>query len=621
MATETLEASAPAKVRSVERVVVRLAGDSGDGIQLTGNQFTTTAAVAGNDLATLPDFPAEIRAPAGTLPGVSGFQMSFSSFDIHTAGDAADVLVAFNPAALKTNIADLRRDGMLICNQDAFTAKNLEKAGYKTNPLEDGSLDGYRTFVIPMTDLTRKALREFKMSTRDVDRCKNFFVLGLLYHLYQRPEDVTIRWIDKHLKGKPEIAEANRIALKAGRAYGEATEAFQSTYKVEPAPFPPGVYRNVMGNSALALGLVAASIRSGRPLFFAGYPITPASTVLHELARYKEYGVVTLQAEDEIAAATACLGAAFGGALAVTSTSGPGLSLKAEALGLGVMVELPLILCDIQRAGPSTGMPTKVEQTDLMQAMWGRHGEAPLPIVAASSPGDCFETALEAARIALKYMVPVILLSDGYLANATEPWKLPGEGDIPEIPVRLTTEPGNGKFLPYQRDPRTLARPWAVPGHAGLEHRIGGLEKEDVTGDVCYDPDNHEKMTNLRQAKIQGIANDIPRVEVDGAASGRLLILGWGSTRGPIAGAVRRKRAEGKMVSWVHLRHLNPFPANLGEVLRRFERVLIPEMNMGQLEKIIRMQFLIEPVGLHKVQGKPFRNAEIAERIDDLLEV
>ena len=620
MATETLETAAPPKVQIVERVVVRMAGDSGDGIQLTGNQFTTTAAVLGNDLATLPDFPAEIRAPAGTLPGVSGFQMSFSSFDIHTAGDSPDVLVAFNPAGLKTNIADLRRDGILICNEDAFNAKNLEKAGYKSNPLEDGSLEGYRTFAIPITELTRKALRHLKLGTRDTDRCKNFFVLGLLYHLYQRSDDITLRWIDKNLK-KQELAEANRTALKAGRAYGEATEAFQSVYRVEAAPFPAGVYRNVMGNSALALGLVAASIRSGRPLYFSGYPITPASTVLHELARYKEYGIVTVQAEDEIAAIASCLGAAFGGALAVTSTSGPGLSLKSEALGLGLMTELPMILCDIQRAGPSTGMPTKVEQADLLQAMWGRHGESPLPIVASSSPGDCFDTAIEAARIALKYMVPVILLSDGYLANASEPWKLPDQKEIAQIATRLIEETSGGKFQPYERDPLTLSRPWAVPGMAGLEHRIGGLEKEDVTGDVCYDPDNHQKMTDLRQEKIRRIANDIPHLIVDGPTSGRLLVVGWGSTRGSIAGAVRRKRSEGKQVSWVHLRHMNPFPANFEEILRKFDRILIPELNMGQLEKLVRMEFLLEPVGYHKVQGKTFKTSEIADKIEELLEV
>ncbi|MBI3450069.1 MAG: 2-oxoacid:acceptor oxidoreductase subunit alpha [Acidobacteria bacterium] len=620
MATETLETATPRKVQSIDRVVVRMAGDSGDGIQLTGNQFTSTAAVLGNDLATLPDFPAEIRAPAGTLPGVSGFQMSFSSFDIHTAGDAADVLVAFNPAGLKTNLADLRKGGILICNLDAFNSKNFEKAGYKTNPLEDGSLEGYRTFAIPVTELTRKALRHLKLGTRDMDRCKNFFVLGLLYHLYQRSDDITLRWIERNLK-KQELAEANRTALKAGRAYGEATEAFQIVYRVEAAPFPAGIYRNVMGNSALALGLVAASLRSGRPLFFGGYPITPASTILHELARYKEYGIVTFQAEDEIAAITSCLGAAFGGALAVTSTAGPGVSLKGEALGLGVMTELPMILVNVQRAGPSTGMPTKVEQADLMQAMFGRHGEAPMPIVASSTPGDCFDTAVEAARIALKYMVPVMLLSDGYLANASEPWKLPDEKDIPRIGTRLVDKPVAGKFHPYERDPITLARPWAVPGVPGLEHRIGGLEKEDVTGDICYDPDNHQKMTDLRAEKIRRIAHDIPPVVVDGPPSGRLLVLGWGSTRGPIAGAVRRKRSEGKQVSWVHLRHLNPFPANLGEVLRKFERILIPEMNMGQLEKLIRMEFLIEPTGFHKVEGKSFKNAEIADKIDQLLEV
>ncbi len=620
MTTQTAEARTAAGVETLDRVVVRLAGDSGDGIQLTGNQFTTTAAVAGNDLATLPDFPAEIRAPAGTLPGVSGFQMSFSSYDIHTAGDEPDVLVAFNPAALKTNISDLKRGNILIVNEDAFNKGNLEKAGYASNPLEDGSLDGYRTFVIPITTLNRKALHHLGLSAREADQCKNFFVLGLLYHLYNRPDDVTMRWLEKHLK-RQDLIEANRTALKAGRAYGEATEAFQVTYRVEPAPFEPGVYRNVMGNSALALGLVAASLRSGRPLFFSGYPITPASTILHELSRYKEYGVVTMQAEDEIAAIGACLGAAFGGSLAVTASSGPGLALKAEAMGLGVMVELPLIICNVQRAGPSTGMPTKVEQADLLMALWGRHGEAPAAVVAASSPGDCFDTALEASRIALKYMIPVILLSDGYLANATEPWRLPEEGSLPEMKVRMVTAGDNGDFLPYRRNPETLARGWAVPGEKGLEHRIGGLEKEDVTGDVSYDPDNHQRMVELRQEKIRRIAADLPPTAIDGPESGRLLILGWGSTRGPIAGALRRKRMQGKKVSWVHLRHLNPLPNDLGAILKRFERVLIPEMNMGQLEKLVRMNYLIEPVGLHKVKGKPFLSGEIAGKIDELLEV
>jgi len=620
MSIEATEAQPPQQVESVERVVVRFAGDSGDGIQLTGNQFTTTAAVAGNDLATLPDFPAEIRAPVGTLPGVSGFQMSFSSFDIHTAGDQADVFVAFNPAALKVNLRDLKPNGILILNSDSFSAKNLEKAGYANNPIEDGTLEGFQTFPIPVTTLTRKALHELGLSSRDVDRCKNFFVLGLLFYLYSRSEEPTVRWLHKHLKRK-DLIEANLLAMKAGRAYGEATEAFQTTFRVEPAPFEAGVYRNVMGNSALALGLVAASLRSGRPLVFSGYPITPASTVLHELARYKEYGVVTLQSEDEIAAMTSCLGAAFGGALAVTATSGPGLALKGEALGLGVMTELPVVVCDVQRAGPSTGMPTKVEQADLLQAMWGRHGEAPVPIVAANSPADCFMTAIEAARIALKYMVPVILLSDGYLANASEPWLLPEEADLPKLTSNIVANSDNGEYMPYKRDPKTLARGWALPGTPGFEHRIGGLEKEDVTGDVSYDPANHQKMTTIRQDKIRAIADDIAPAEIDGPESGRLLVLGWGSSRGPIAGAIRRKRAEGKQVSWVHLRHLNPFPKNLGDVLRRFDRVLIPEMNMGQLDKLVRIEFLIDAVGFHKVQGKPFMSHEIAEKIDELLEV
>ncbi|HKY33427.1 MAG TPA: 2-oxoacid:acceptor oxidoreductase subunit alpha [Candidatus Polarisedimenticolia bacterium] len=619
MTTQTARAAEKAKAETIDRVVVRLAGDSGDGIQLSGNQLTTSSAIAGNDLSTLPDFPAEIRAPAGTLPGVSGFQISFSSYDIHTPGDQPDALVAFNPAALKVNIGELKPGGLLIVNSDAFQAKNLQKAGYARNPLEDGSLDGFRTLALPITDLNRKTLAGTGLGTREMDRCKNFFTLGILYHVYQRPDDATLRWIEKKFSKDPALKSANLTSFKAGRAYAEATEMFQSTYVVEPAPFPPGLYRNIMGNSALCLGLVAASVKSGRPLFYAGYPITPASPILHELARYREHGILTLQAEDEIAAVSAALGAAFGGALAVTGTSGPGIALKTEAMGLGLMVELPMVVINVQRGGPSTGLPTKPEQADLLQCLFGRHGESPLPILAASSTGDCFDVAVEACRIALKYMVPVILLTDGYLANASEPWKVPSADQIPEFESRLMP-PGREKYLPYERDPRTLARAWAVPGMAGYEHRIGGLEKEDVTGNVSYDPENHERMVRLRAEKVERIADELPPTVVDGDPAGELLIVGWGSTRGAIMGAVRRKRAEGKKVSWVHLRCLNPLPRDLGDILRRFRKVVVPELNSGQLALLLRAKYLVDVITHSKVQGRPFKAIEIAEKLDELLE-
>jgi 2-oxoglutarate ferredoxin oxidoreductase subunit alpha len=607
------------KVQKIDRVVIRLAGDSGDGIQLSGNQLSTSSAIAGNDLSTLPDFPAEIRAPAGTLPGVSGFQISFSSYDIHTPGDQPDALVAFNPAALKVNLMDLRQGGLLLVNSDAFNAKNLQKAGYARNPLEDHSLDGYRTIAVPITDLNRKALATSGLGTREMDRCKNFFTLGILYHIYQRPEKATLEWIERKFAKDETTRNANLTAFRAGRAYAEATELFQSTYVVEPAPFPPGLYRNIMGNSATTLGLVAASIKSGRPLFFAGYPITPASPIMHELAKYREYGVLTLQAEDEIAAMAAVVGAAFGGALAVTATAGPGLALKGEAMGLGLMVELPMVIIDVQRGGPSTGLPTKPEQADLLQAMFGRHGESPLPILAAGSTGDCFDTALEACRIALKYMVPVVLLTDGYLANASEPWRLPEQADLPEFTGRLVPQ-GMERYVPYERDPSTLARAWAVPGTPGYEHRIGGLEKAEGSGNVSYDPDNHERMCRIRAEKVQRIAQEIPPTVIDGEPAGDLLIIGWGSTRGAIQGAVRRKRAEGKKVSWVHLRYLNPLPADLGEILGRFRKVLVPEMNLGQLSLLLRAKYLVDVVGENKIQGRPFKSAEIAAAIDQMLE-
>lgn len=619
MTTQTARTPERTKVEKIDRVVIRLAGDSGDGIQLSGNQLSTSSALAGNDLSTLPDFPAEIRAPAGTLPGVSGFQISFSNYDIHTPGDQPDALVAFNPAALKVNLQELRPGGLLIVNSDAFNAKNLQKAGYARNPLEDSSLDGYRTIAIPITDLNRKALATSGLGTREMDRCKNFFTLGLLYHIYQRPENATLQWIETKFAKDPASKQANLTAFRAGRAYAEATEIFQSTYVVERAPFPPGVYRNIMGNSATTLGLVAASIKSGRPLFFAGYPITPASPIMHELARYREYGVLTLQAEDEIAAMAATLGAAFGGALAVTATSGPGLALKGEAMGLGLMVELPMVIIDVQRGGPSTGLPTKPEQADLLQAMFGRHGESPLPILAASSTGDCFEAAMEACRIALKYMVPVILLTDGYLANASEPWKLPEESELPSFVNRIVPQ-GLDRYLPYERDAQTLARAWALPGMPGYEHRIGGLEKAESTGNVSYDPMNHERMCRIRAEKVARIADELPPTVIDGDPAGDLLIVGWGSTRGAIQGAVRRKRNEGKKVSWVHLRHLNPLPKDLGEILGRFRKVLVPEMNLGQLSLLLRAKYLVDVVSENKIQGSPFKSAEIAAAIDQLLE-
>jgi len=619
MIPQTDHAPEQTDTEKIDRVVIRLAGDSGDGIQLSGNQLSASSAIAGNDLATLPDFPAEIRAPAGTLPGVSGYQISFSNYDIHTPGDQPDALVAFNPAALKVNLPELKRGGLLIINSDAFQAKNLQKAGYDKNPLEDNSLDGYRTIAIPITDLNRKALAGCGLSTRDMDRSKNLFTLGILYHIYQRPEDVTRRWIEKKFSKDTAVMEANLTSLKAGRAYAEAAEIFQATYTIDPAPFPAGVYRNIMGNSATSLGLVAASIRSGRPLFYGGYPITPASPILHELARYREYGVVTFQAEDEIAAVCATIGASFAGALAVTGTSGPGIALKNEALGLGLMAELPMVIINVQRGGPSTGLPTKPEQADLLQAMYGRHGEAPLPVIAASSTGDCFDTAVEACRIALKYMVPVMLLTDGYLANASEPWKLPTVDELPEFTSNMVSE-GDGPYLPYKRDPKTLARNWAVPGTPGFEHRIGGLEKEDVTGNVSYDPDNHERMVRLRAEKVQRIVDDIPPIEIDGDPSGDLLIVGWGSTRGAIQGAVRRIRRDKRKVSWVHLRYINPFPGDLGEVLGRFDKVLVPEMNMGQLAMLLRAKYLKDVITFSKVKGRPFKASEIADRISELLE-
>ena len=606
-----------AHAEKLPEVVVRFAGDSGDGMQLTGTQFTNTSALLGNDLSTLPDFPAEIRAPAGTLPGVSAFQVRIADYDIHTPGDVPDVLVAMNPAALKTNLPDLPANGILILNSNEFSKRNLTKARYEVNPLDDGTLEGYRVFQVELTKLTRTALEDLELTNKNRDRCKNFFALGMVYWMFSRPLENTIDWLHKKFKSKPLIAEANVKALKAGWNYCDITGAFQVRYEVEPAELAPGTYRNINGNSALALGLVAASRRSGLPLFLGSYPITPASTVLHELARYKHYGVTTFQAEDEIAAVCSAVGAAFGGALAVTTTSGPGIALKSEGMNLALMTELPLVVCDIQRAGPSTGMPTKTEQADLLQVMFGRNGESPMPVIAPASPSDCFDAALEACRMALKYMVPVVYLSDGYLANGSEPWRLPQAEDLPDL--RIDFHSSAEDFEPYRRDPQTLARNWAVPGTPGLEHRLGGLEKQDVTGNVSYDPENHEHMTRLRAEKVERIAETIPDVEVFGEPSGELLVLGWGSSLGAITGAVNVARERGLRVSRAHLRHLQPFPKNLGDVLSRFERVLLPEMNSGQLALLLRARFLKDIVSLCKIQGKPFNRIEILDKITEMV--
>ncbi len=616
MATRA-EVPFPKKRERIEQAVIRFAGDSGDGMQITGSQFTNTTALFGNDLATFPDFPAEIRAPAGTLPGVSGFQINFSSRDVYTPGDVVDVLIAMNPAALKTNVADLRAGGILIVNTDNFEETDLKKAQATTNPLEDHSLDGYRLFPIELTKLTRAALREIGLDAKSMDRCKNFFALGMCYWLYNRSMEPTHKWLTDKFKAKPVLAEANKLAMKAGFAYCEATEVFQVSYEIPPAKLTPGLYRNMSGNTALALGFIAASQQSGLTLFQGSYPITPASDILHELSMYKEFGVVTFQAEDEIAAVTAAIGAAYGGHLAITTTSGPGMALKMEAIGLALMTELPLVICDIQRGGPSTGLPTKTEQADLLQALFGRNSEAPVPVLAPSTPGDCFWVALEASRIAVKHMIPVIVLSDGYLANGAEPWRIPSPEEIPAIPVKFRTDPAG--FLPYQRDPRTLARPWAVPGTPGLEHRIGGIEKQDGTGNVSYDPLNHEHMVRLRAAKVDAVAQDIPDVVPDGDPDGGLVLVGWGSTAGAITAAVRAQRAKGRRVGHVHLRHLNPLPRNLEQVLRRYEKVVVPEMNMGQLLWVLRAKFLIDAEGLNKVQGKPFKQSEIEAKIEEVL--
>ena len=608
-------------VEQLEQVTIRFAGDSGDGMQLTGAQFTSETATLGNDLSTLPDFPAEIRAPAGSLPGVSGFQIHFADHDILTPGDQPDVLVAMNPAALKTNLGDLRERGTLVVNRDAFSDRNLQKAGYTANPLEDGTLDDYKVHAVPLSTMTVEALKEVEgITPREAERSKNFFALGLMSWLYGRPIEITLDFIATKFASRPELVDGNTRAFKAGYNYGETSEDFIVSYEVQPAKMAPGVYRNITGNQALSFGLVAASVRSGLDLFLGAYPITPASGILEELARYKHFGIRTFQAEDEIAAVGAALGASFGGALGVTTSAGPGIVLKSETVGLAVALELPLVIVDVQRAGPSTGMPTKPEQADLLMVMFGRNSESPVPVLAASRPGDCFDVALEACRIALTYRTPVYLLSDAYLANGSEPWLIPEVESLPSLEIEFTTKPNSeGRFLPYVRDPETLARQWALPGTPGLEHRIGGLEKEDVTGNISYDPDNHDAMTRLRAQKVAGIAAGIPELEVDDPDGASLLVLGWGGTYGPIAAGVRRVRADGGNVAHAHVRYLNPMPRNTGEVLRRYDRVLIPEMNLGQLLKLVRAEFLVDAVGYNRVRGVPFRASELAEAIGALV--
>ena len=600
----------------LHRVVIRFAGDSGDGMQLTGDRFTNVSAIIGNDLSTLPDFPAEIRAPAGSLFGVSGFQIHFSDEDILTPGDQPNVLVAMNPAALKTNLGDLPSGGMLILNEDAFTEGNLKKAGYASNPLDADELDNYQVFKVKMTSMTLGATKDIDgITKKDAERAKNMFALGLVSWMYTRPTEPTITWIERRFKKLPHIAEANVAAFKAGYNFGETAELFAHNWTVKKAKLPPGTYRNITGATSLAWGLIAASQQAKIPLFYASYPITPASDLLHELSKHKNFGVRTIQAEDEIAAAGMAVGAAFAGNIGVTGTSGPGLDLKAETIGLAFQLELPMIIVDVQRAGPSTGMPTKIEQSDLLLAMYGRHGEAPLPIVAAYTPAQCFQAAVEAVRIAIKYRTPVILLSDTFLTNSAEPWKLPDVNDLPDITVEFQKEPNkDGEFWPYLRD-ENLARPWAIPGTPNLQHRVGGLEKQDGTGNISYDPANHEYMTRIRAAKVAKIADDIPDLTVDEEGGEELLVIGWGSTYGMIRAGVKRVRDQGKKVAQAHLMHMNPFPKNTGDVLRRFKRVLVPEMNNGQLVKLLRAEYLIDAKSYTKIQGLPFRSAEIETEI------
>lgn len=604
-------------VRELERVTIRFAGNSGDGSQLAGQQFTNAAAIFGNDVSTVPDNPAEIRAPAGSLAGVSSFQVSFSSHEIYTPGDSPDVLVAMNPAALKTNLPDVPKGSLIIINSDEFTEANFRKAAYEADPREDGTLAGYRLIQVPITSMNARALKESGLPPRQIDRSRNLFALGVMFWLYERSLDPTLNWIDGKFAKNPQVAEANKKTLKAGFYFGETAELFSEHYRVPKANPRPGKYRNITGNEATALGFLAASQLLKKPLFYASYPITPASDILIELAKYKSFGVKTMQSEDELSAIGAAIGASFGGALGLTGTSGPGLALKSEAIGLAVMTELPVVIANVQRSGPSTGMPSKTEQGDLLQAMFGRNGESPLAIVAPATPAECFDMAIEAFRIATKFMVPTIFLSDGHLGSGSEPWRIPAIEDLPKMKIENATDPEN--FQPYRRDETTLARPWAVPGTPGLEHRIGGLEKSDITGDVRYDAENHERMTRLRAEKVERIADDIPELEVDGEPSGELLVLGWGSTFGAIITAVYRAQADGLSVSAAHLRYLNPFPKNLGDVLSQFERVLIPEMNLGQLRLLIRARYLVDAEGLNIVTGRPMKTADVAAKIQTLV--
>lgn len=623
VAAEAAPETRHAPVQELDEVTIRFAGDSGDGMQLAGTQFTTASAVLGNDICTLPDYPAEIRAPAGTLAGVSGFQVHFSNFDILTPGDRLNALVAMNPAALKTNLKDLESGGLLLVNEDAFVTSDLFKAGYKINPLDDDSLKGYRVFRIPINKLNREAVAEMKLSPREADRCKNFFALGLVYWLYERSLEPTLRWIREKFAKNPAVMEANIRTLKAGYNYGETTETMPVHYRVQSAKLKPGTYRKITGNEAIAIGLAAASMQANLPLIYATYPITPASDVLHFLAELKRFGVRTIQAEDEIAAMGMAVGAAFGGGLGATATSGPGMCLKSEAISLAVMTELPVVIVDVQRGGPSTGLPTKTEQADLLQAVFGRHGECPLAVVAPATPSDCFAAVFEAVRLAIRFMTPVILLSDGYLANGAEPWLIPQVQDLPKIHVTHPDKPnsdgnnGDAVFLPYKRDER-LVRQWAVPGTPRLEHRIGGLEKDDLTGNVSYDPLNHERMIKTRAQKIANIAKEIPDLTVNGPENGDLLVIGWGGTYGAIATAVQRAQRKGRRVAHAHLRYLNPFPKNTGDVLKRYKKVLVPELNAGQLRLLLRATFLVDAIGLNKIQGKPFLVSEIEEKIEQM---
>ena len=610
---------------SIDRVIIRFAGDSGDGMQLTGDRFTSASALFGNDLATLPDFPAEIRAPAGTLAGVSAFQVHISDHEITTPGDSPNVLVAMNPAALRNDLHRLEAGGTVIVNTDAFSDRNVTKAGYESNPLTDGTLDGYKLFEVPMTELTKKSVEHLGVKPRDAERSKNFFALGLLSWMYTRPEKPTLDWIRQKFGARPQVADSNIAAFKAGHAFGETAELFDHPYEVKPADKEPGTYTNITGNVALAWGLVAASQLADMPLFLGSYPITPASDILHELSKHKNFGIRTMQAEDEIAGVGAALGAAYGGHLAITTTSGPGVALKGETIGLAVSLELPLVVVDIQRGGPSTGLPTKTEASDLLMALYGRHGESPMPVVAASTPAGCFHDAIEACRLALKYRTPVLLLSDGYLANGAEPWRLPEVDSLPDISTTFATDPngtsddGEPVHHPYLRDPDTLAREWALPGTPELMHRVGGLEKEDVTGNVSYDPANHERMTHLRQAKVDAIAADIDPAVLDGSPDADLVVVGWGSTWGAISGGIDRARARGRDVARIHLRHLSPLPPNLGELLAGFERIIVPEMNLGQLTKVLRAAYLVDARPVTKVRGLPFTAGEIEAAILDAL--